>query len=86
MVTGVYDKSAASSVMELWIDDTMVASKEVDLGYSDTNIPLAIGALYRGEYGYTSELFDGVIDDVRIYNRALSEVEIQELYHENGWQ
>jgi hypothetical protein len=35
---------------------------------------------------YTSELFDGVIDDVRIYNRALSEVEIQELYHENGWQ
>ncbi|MBF0232849.1 MAG: LamG domain-containing protein [Desulfamplus sp.] len=25
---------------------------------------------------------DGVIDDVRIYNRALSETEIQELYHE----
>lgn len=25
------------------------------------------------------------IDDIRIYNRALSESEIQALYHEGGW-
>jgi hypothetical protein len=29
--------------------------------------------------------FRGIIDDVRIYNRALDEAEIQILYHENGW-
>ena len=27
----------------------------------------------------------GSLDDVRIYNRALSESEIQALYHEGGW-
>jgi len=29
--------------------------------------------------------FFGKIDDIRIYNRALSEAEIQLLYHEGGW-
>jgi hypothetical protein len=29
--------------------------------------------------------FDGSLDDVRIYNRALSESEIQALYQEGGW-
>jgi hypothetical protein len=32
-----------------------------------------------------NEYFPGLIDDIRIYNRALSEPEIQALYHENGW-
>jgi len=29
--------------------------------------------------------FDGKIDDVRIYNRCLTDLEIQQLYHEGGW-
>ena len=29
--------------------------------------------------------FNGIIDDVLIYNRALTETEIQTLYHEDGW-
>jgi Concanavalin A-like lectin/glucanases superfamily len=29
--------------------------------------------------------FDGSIDDIRIYNRALTASEIQQLYHEGGW-
>src|ERR1035438_6828266 len=29
--------------------------------------------------------FNGKIDDIRIYNRALSTAEISALYHENGW-
>ncbi len=28
---------------------------------------------------------DGVLDDIRVYNRPLSEEELRELYHENGW-
>jgi hypothetical protein len=27
----------------------------------------------------------GIIDDIRIYNRALSDDEVQSLYHEGGW-
>ncbi|HEX3047248.1 MAG TPA: LamG-like jellyroll fold domain-containing protein [Bacillota bacterium] len=29
--------------------------------------------------------FDGVIDDIRLYNRALSASEVQTLYNEGGW-
>jgi len=34
---------------------------------------------------YDSYFFEGGIDDVRIYGRALSDDEIQDLYHEGGW-
>jgi hypothetical protein len=29
--------------------------------------------------------FDGKLDDIRIYNRALTDTEIPALYHESGW-
>ena len=32
-----------------------------------------------------NRFFDGIIDEVRIYDRALDELEILGLYHENGW-
>lgn len=28
---------------------------------------------------------DGKLDDIRIYNRALTEEEVKLLYHEGGW-
>jgi len=30
--------------------------------------------------------WSGVIDDIRVYNRALSDAEVQALFHEGGWQ
>ena len=30
--------------------------------------------------------WNGIIDDIRVYNRALSDAEVQALYHEGGWQ
>jgi hypothetical protein len=27
----------------------------------------------------------GKMDDIRIYNRGLNDIEIQQLYHEGGW-
>jgi Concanavalin A-like lectin/glucanases superfamily len=29
--------------------------------------------------------WNGIIDDIRVYNRALSDAEVQALYHEGGW-
>ena len=43
--------------------------------------PLSIGV----QTGVSIYYFPGAIDDIRIYNRALSTVEIQALYHEGGW-
>ncbi|GMV00337.1 MAG: LamG domain-containing protein [Ignavibacteriota bacterium] len=45
------------------------------------DLPLEFGRNMPGLPDY----YHGRIDDARIYNRALTETEIQELYHENGW-
>lgn len=41
--------------------------------------------LYIGTERNFDRFFDGLIDDVRLYNRALGECEMRGLYHENGW-
>jgi hypothetical protein len=40
-----------------------------------------------GAYGYlsVSKFWDGVIDDIRIYAKALTQEEVDSLYHEGGW-
>jgi trimeric autotransporter adhesin len=38
----------------------------------------------QGSGGLTRPFY-GKIDDVRVYDRVLSEIEIQQLYHEGGW-
>ena len=45
----------------------------------DSSVNLHIGCKLHWE-GYRMEHFPGIIDEVRIYNRALSEDEIQDLY------
>ena len=34
---------------------------------------------------YNTAYFTGTIDDIRVYNRTLTDTEIGLLYHENGW-
>jgi hypothetical protein len=34
---------------------------------------------------YNTAYFIGTIDDIRVYNRTLTDAEIGLLYHENGW-
>ena len=58
-------------------NDELVASLLFS-GFGSTVYPLTIG----NSAGGWNEFFDGIIDDVRIYNRALSDSEIQELYNE----
>jgi hypothetical protein len=51
--------------------------------FTHTSSQLSIGGFANGT-SY-EEFFNGKIDDVRIYGRALTEQEIQALYHEGGW-
>ncbi|MFQ6611132.1 MAG: LamG-like jellyroll fold domain-containing protein, partial [Fidelibacterota bacterium] len=41
--------------------------------------------IYIGRYALNSNYIQGVLDDIKIYNRALSATEIDSLYHLNGW-
>jgi hypothetical protein len=50
---------------------------------SDYDHFLSIGALRRG--GSPEGFFEGKIDDIRIYSRALTDAEILALYSESGW-
>ena len=40
---------------------------------------------FTGDASDWVHFFNGILDDVRIYNRVLEPDEIQALYHENGW-
>jgi hypothetical protein len=42
--------------------------------------------LYIGrDLAIEQQYYDGMLDDVRIYNRTLTAAEVQSLYHERGW-
>jgi len=67
----------------IFVDTALSAQSNVNNGSSIQNsAPLTIGAQSSGA---GSTWWNGLIDDVRIYNRALSIDEIKALYHENGW-
>lgn len=75
MVAGTYN----GEVQTLYLDGVQVGSKLFWAGsiYSD-NYNFGIGRL--GSLG--SLYFSGAIDDVRVYNRALSANEIKQLYNQ----
>jgi len=69
-ITGVYDKP--TNTMKLYADGLLVNTKT---GIGDVT---ALGELFIGRSPY-GNYFGGMIDDVRIYDRALSQSEINEL-------
>jgi len=76
-----------SSEIKLYINNCLVKSRSVTapnvvVSYLDTPQNLAIG---RHKYGSDDAYFPGCLDDIRIFNRALSNVKIDSLYHEGGW-
>ncbi len=72
---GVYD----GTLMSLYVDGVLVNSAPNSGAIKETNYPVTIG---RSEKW--NEYYHGSIDDIRIYNRALAESEIQALYIEGG--
>lgn len=75
--------SCLTSDIEVYIDGTLDASRSVIYSSANTNVdltnndPLWIGAYNQG--GTPSGLHDGMIDDVRVYNRQLAQIDIDAL-------
>jgi hypothetical protein len=70
--------------IDYWLNGKLIDSRNVpDLALWITTPPTisSIGAVYGG----TMNLWKGIIDDVRIYGRLLSQSEIDSLYDEGGW-
>lgn len=82
-VVGIYQENSSGVNLKLYVDgnkvDESTFSEEISWGVGDlfigTNLH-GVGSEYRG--------FNGYIDDLKIYDRSLSETEIQELYWENN--
>ena len=78
-VVGTY--SSSTNDMKIYIDGELSNTVNVVAGAIDTNNqPLQIG---RHQF-QTTTLFNGAIDDVRIYNRTLTAQEVKELYQEDS--
>ncbi len=77
-IVGTYDGTYA----RIYIDGNLSNTAQLNqaIGVSTTN--LQIGHWINGGSSY---YFPGQLDDVRIYNRALSAAEITDLYNNNGY-
>ena len=64
--------------VEIYLNGTLQASlgTDISLGGNITD-PLVFGK----QYGGNAEYYNGILDDVGIWNRPISECEIQDLYH-----
>ncbi len=60
---------------KLYVNGQLVAQNRVNKSLIYETMPVYVGANTP-----SAELFDGIIDEVRIYNRALSDSEIKALY------
>ena len=62
-----------------FINNTFVTGKDLSFGVNVSGYGIA--PAIDNNTGY----FIGIIDDIRIYDRALTNDEIMILYHEGGW-
>jgi chitodextrinase len=75
LITGTYDGATA----RLYVDQNQIAT-ETFKAPANASLPLYIGQYYGGSgYGW-----NGVIDEVRLYNRALTSTEVSAIYNYTG--
>lgn len=73
--------SKKNGILSIYIDGILQNSRQISNILFDGHENIWIG-----QDGYPQRAsFGGLIDDVRFYNRALSDIEIQAIYHDGGW-
>ena len=81
-VVAIYDYSLSANNQKLFINSTQESYADFNKTLSPYSHDISIGAEITHYSPIQRYVIDGLIDEVRIYNRALSESEIQELYTE----
>jgi hypothetical protein len=94
-----YDAESETSMLRLYRDGEMVAQQRLDVMFESPNQPsmFVIGNhLRRPRDGawpedpsrtrVEADKFQGKIDDVRVYDRALTTAEVKALYYERGYE
>jgi hypothetical protein len=77
-ISAIYDNNKC----QIYINSMLDSEQNYSQGWgSSVNWNFYVGA----NPAYNFYTFKGLVDDVRIYNRALSGDEIWALYHEGGW-
>jgi Concanavalin A-like lectin/glucanases superfamily/FHA domain len=74
-VVGTMAKSGDSYVYSVYVDGKLDNTMTNSEGMAATTNPWSIGERYDGSWGYT-----GLIDDVRIFDHALTASEVRKLY------
>ena len=73
--------NCSDTVLSVWLDGVLTVKKtrEFSTYYNSEYEPTYIGNIFNGGQGSNNHL-NGTLDELRIYNRGLSEAEIQYLY------
>ncbi len=69
----------SGNTYSLYVNGTKIS----DFTDSNPDLPTYTGKWFCGKRH--NFMYNGVVDDIRIYNRALTEQEINNLYHEGNW-
>ncbi len=79
-VSAVYNHNTSSA--SLYIDGQSIGTSLLQSGseflFGELDVPLEVGRLFIDKAGSVVKYFDGCIDDVRLYSRALTAQDIQE--------
>ncbi|MFH1671106.1 MAG: LamG-like jellyroll fold domain-containing protein [Patescibacteria group bacterium] len=79
LLTGIFK----SGTIYIYVDGVLENSTAASLHGGISNPTAVFGFVDPDLYGYTYENYSGLIDDVRIYNRALSASEVESLANGN---
>jgi len=75
-VTGTFDETTQRT--RLYVNSVMVAEGTTTSGLASNSVPVRIG---MSSHWYATEPFNGIIDEVQVYNRALTPSEIESIYN-----
>jgi len=76
-VVGVWDRNGGPNNLKIYVDGRLQGATTVDANLGPLPVYVTIGRLY---YPTVNQHFEGLIDNVMIFNRVLSEAEIKALY------
>ena len=80
----VYDKTLATNRLKLYADNTVVATNNVVDKYWYYHNFWQVAVMELAEDNDLGAYFDGKIDDIRVYTRALSTSDVSTLYNVSG--